>query len=123
MIESLLSIVAIGTLGFWALIAVVSIIILACIENERSTAPAFLLAGCIALYWHALRDCSINWSSWLGVLFLYSLVGAIWSVYRWHRYVNQLVNEAIRKGRNTLSSTALIAYYNKQKIVTWIASC
>ena len=123
---AILEFFALGTWGFWLLIAITSIVITALVENDRRIFPGFILASLAAAYFKDLT--LLGWQSLsLGVLG-YCLIGAIWSFYRWHRYTSFTADSFSRTYGTQLTesryadlSDCLSVAENKGCITTWIA--
>lgn len=123
MITTLFEFFALGTLGFWILISLISITFVACIENDHYTFPTILALAIGTIYWKPLMA-FVNWQSLaIGVL-VYVVVGVLWSVFRWFRYVKDLTNKYKKNPSESALSTlkyALDVSDNKSRITAWIA--
>ncbi len=128
MITTILEFFALGTFGFWALCSVLSIVFIACIENENHWFPTLASVGLAAIYWKGFVALGVTWQGLaLGAL-IYVVAGMIWSVYRWFRYVKENADYIRQTFGNTLSASKLAdlkdkvsVINNKSRITGWIA--
>ncbi len=76
---------AIGTLGFWIALFVLSVIILASAEYESFGFSGFSVLVFLSLIWRSLPD--LGAVVWLSGLAGYFLVGGIWSIFKWRNFI------------------------------------
>ena len=129
MIESIVAFFAFGTLGFWLLLTFASIVFISCIENDTYVFPNIVLVILGITYWKPLW--LLGWKPIIIGILCYTIVGVIWSVYRWYKYVKYLVKEYKDKfvtGGDTMISDIAFSSLerdvdiaqNKSRIITWI---
>ena len=99
MIESIFTFFAFGTLGFWLLLSLTSIIFISCIENDTYVFPNIVLVVLGIVYWKPLW--LLGWKPIIIGILCYTIAGIIWSVYRWYRYVKSKVEEFKRVNGET----------------------
>ena len=120
----LLEFFAIGTLGFWGLITLISIVFIACIENDKYTFPTILFLVFGLIYWKPVSSFHMDWRAIsLGVL-IYLVAGVAWSIFRWFRYVKTNVaeyNESPSESHYADLKWKIDAHHNKSRITAWIA--
>ncbi len=124
MIESILSLFIVGTIGFWVLMAAVAIIIIASIENDHFGFPALLLMVVGAIYHKELL--LLGWTPLLLFALCYLVIGIAWSAFKWYRYVKKQVRLA--KSRKSFTEAmhenlkdTLSLSNNKSRITAWLA--
>lgn len=127
MITSILEFFALGTIGFWMLCSLVSVIFIACLENDNQWLPTMVSVALVAIYWKGFVALGMTWQGVaIGVL-VYAVAGMLWSVYRWFRYVKeQAASYRQRYGvsltdsqRRELKSEISVSD-NKSRITGWI---
>lgn len=128
MITSLLEFFALGTVGFWILCSLISIIFIATIENEHYTFPTIVALLFGILYWKAFA--ALHWD-WHGIalgVFIYAVAGVVWSIFRWMRFVKGTVEDYTKRYGEELSESShsslkcdISPTHNKSLIVGWIA--
>lgn len=126
MIQTILSFFALGAIGFWLLLSVASIILIATIENEHYKFPSWMMIILGLFYWKPISD--INWRFLLLGICSYIAIGTLWSIFRWFRFVKTKVNQYQSKCGNILTKTEmcnlkseLLVNNNKERITAWIA--
>lgn len=135
MITSLLELFALGTVGFWALCVLISILFIATVENEKYWFPSLLGMSFIALYWKPLFNLVPNWHAiGIGAL-VYVLVGTVWSIFRWFRFVKGVADTYRENYADTVDGTInhlspgkladlkreIDVANNKSRITAWIS--
>lgn len=131
MIQSILALFALGTLWFWVLLAVLSIIFIASIENEKYAVPTLITLVFTAVYWKAFSALSLDWRAVAIGVGVYAFVGILWSIFRWFKFVKSAANEYRSKkagSENSLTEGQLAdlrreisVSNNKSRITAWIA--
>lgn len=126
MIESLLAALAVGTIWFWLILAIASIIIIACVENEHYPTPSIVAIILGAIYWKSIV--ALPWSVIALAIGIFAVAGAIWSTFQWFRRVNKKAASYREKYGDTLSESQMeslkreiSASENKALITGWIA--
>lgn len=126
MIESLLSAIAVGTIWFWLIAVVASIIIIACVENEHYPTPSIVAIILGAIYWKSII--ALPWSVIALAVGIFAISGAVWSTFQWFRRVNKKAAYYRQKYGDTLSpdqmdalKREISASENKALITGWIA--
>lgn len=128
MITSILEFFALGTFGFWLLCSILSVVFIACLENENQWFPTVVVLALGAIYWNPLAAIGLTWQSiGLGVL-IYAAAGVLWSIYRWFRFVKSKADEFRRKYGSSLTDSQrrdlkseISVSSNKSLITGWIA--
>lgn len=121
---AILEFFALGTLGFWLLLTVVSIAFIACVENDHYTFPTIVALILAIVYWKPISNFSISWKAFAIALVAYVVIGVVWSIFRWVRYVKEETDEYKKDPTEyTLSSLKnnLKVTNNKSRITGWIA--
>lgn len=128
MIESILALFALGTLWFWVLLAVLSIIFIAAIENEKYFVPTLITIGFAGAYWKAFSALSLDWRAVAIGVGIYALMGILWSVFRWFKFVKSAAGEYRKKADGILTQSQLSdlrreigVSNNKSRITAWVA--
>jgi hypothetical protein len=124
MIETLLTTIGIGTVWFWIITSLASIIFIASIENDHYVTPSILAIILTLIYWTPIM--ALGWKV-IGIgIGLYILVGMIWSTFRWFRYVRakveyyqKMYGTVVDKSRMDSIKDALDVSYNKARIIGW----
>lgn len=126
MIETILAALAVGTVWFYIILAIASIIFIACIENEHYETPAVVSVILAILYWKAFTAFSL--ASIALVVGGYAVAGVLWSVYRWYRFVQKTAFEFREEHGNVLDNEdkeslkyRLKVSNHKSNIIGWIA--
>jgi hypothetical protein len=128
MIETILTFFALGTLGFWILVAVASILFIASVENDHFTLPTIVLIALGIAYSKPFVELALDWRVVAMAGVGYVIIGIGWSLYRWFNHVREEAESyRIKYGsclnennRNSLKYS-ISASNNKQKIIGWIA--
>ena len=127
MITSILEFFALGTLGFWLLCTLLSIVFIACIENDNSWFPTCAVVAFAAIYWKSFAVLAIGWPVVIIAALIYVCLGVLWSLFRWTRYVKAKGEEFREKHGNNLTDMARVdlkyamsASHNKSRIISWI---
>lgn len=124
MIETLFAAFAVGTIGFWALMIVTSILFIALIENEHYALEAVILTLLAIAYWKPLT--TLDWQMVAVGIAIYMVVGAPWSAWRWKKYVKAKIKEyTLSDGTVQESNMCYIklhtkVYSNKSRIIAWM---
>ena len=128
MITSILEFFALGTFGFWLLCSLLSIVFIACLENESQWFPTVAVIAVTAIYWKPLAALGLTWQSiGLGIL-IYAAAGVAWSIYRWFRFVKFKADECRKTYGTSLTESQrsslkrdISVSENKSRITGWIA--
>ncbi len=90
MIETILTALAFGTVWFWIIAAITSVIFIASIENDHYSTPTITAIILGILYWKSIA--AIGWQT-VGIFVgVYALVGVLWSVFKWYRHCQKIAN-------------------------------
>ena len=89
MIETILTAFAFGTIWFWLLATVASIIIISCVENEHYPTPSIVAILLGIVYWKQIV--AAPWHVIALVIGVFALCGLLWSTFKWFRFVNKQV--------------------------------
>jgi hypothetical protein len=126
MIETILTSLAVGTIWFYLIIAIASVIFIACIEHDHYGTPTVLSILLAILYWKAFVTLSLPTIAI--IVGGYALAGIIWSVYRWYRHVQQVAFTYREKYGLTLTpsqksglKSEIRVSDHKSRITAWIA--
>ena len=126
MIESLLAALAVGTIWFWLIVVIASIIIIACVENEHYPTPSVVAIILGAIYWKSIV--ALPWSVIAIAVGVFAVAGAIWSTIQWFRRVQKKAANYRERFGDSLTSEQLSdlkrevsAANNKALITGWIA--
>lgn len=135
MLESILGFFAFGALGFWLLLAALSIVYTVSVEVDKHGVAIFATILAILLGWNNLGLLFHNWQLLLIGVAAYGIAGGAWSVFRWLKYCRKYVethpNEKISLiegyGDNKRTLT-LEQYYSeklkpsdhKSRLIAWI---
>jgi hypothetical protein len=126
MIETLLATLAVGTIWFWLILVLASVIIIACVEHEHYPTPSVVAILLGAIYWKALV--AAPWQVIALVVGVFALAGALWSAFQWFRRVNTKARYYREKYGSVLSESAMsqlkeetLASRHKALITGWIA--
>ena len=87
MIETLLAALAFGTFWFWLILAIASVIIIACVENEHYPTPSIVAILLAVIYWKAIV--ALPWAIIAAVIGGFAVAGAVWAVVQWFRRVQK----------------------------------
>jgi hypothetical protein len=128
MITSILEFFALGTLGFWILCSLISVIFIIALENENHWFPTCLTLAFAGIYWKALAGLALSWHAIsLGIL-VYAVIGIVWSMFRWFRYVKSTADtyrkehgDNLRASERSSLQREISATLNKSRITGWIA--
>jgi hypothetical protein len=128
MITSILEFFALGTLGFWGLCVLVSIVFVACLENDNRWFPTIITIALAGLYWKSMVAFALGWKAILLFSLVYLLAGVAWSFFRWIRYVKEQADVWRKENGNTLKEYDLAMLKrkldvsnNKGRLTGWIA--
>jgi hypothetical protein len=114
--QTILAFFELWSVGFWLLIALSGILFTVAAERESH----FLAATCAIvlglLYSKHLG--AIDYKATLAAIGIYFLLGAIWSLYRWAKYIKQVIEES--NGEIKFGDLNISAKYQKSKICSWI---
>ncbi len=126
MIESIIAALAVGTIWFWLLAIVASIIIIACVENEHYPTPSIVAILLGIIYWKAIV--SAPWQAIAIVVGAFALLGAGWSTFQWFRRVQKKAAKYREQYGDTLTESQIrelkeevSASRHKALITGWIA--
>jgi hypothetical protein len=126
MIESLLAALAVGTIWFWLLVIVASVIIIACVENEHYPTPSIVAILLAVIYWKAIV--SVPWAHIAIVVGIFALLGALWSTFQWFRRVQKKAAKYREQYGDSLTESQIAslkeevsASRHKALITGWIA--
>jgi hypothetical protein len=128
MITSILEFFALGTFGFWLLCSLLSIVFIACIENENHWLPTVASIALAAIYWKGFVALGMTWQGVaIGVL-VYAVAGMVWSIYRWYRFVKEQAEDYRKRYGTSLTDSQrrdlksdISVSSNKALITGWIA--
>ncbi len=126
MIESLLAALALGTIWFWIVLVIASVIIIACVENEHYPTPSVIAILLGIIYWKAIV--AAPWQAIALVVGAFALIGAGWSTFQWFRRVQKKATKYRDDYGETLTEAQLkdlkeevSASRHKALITGWIA--
>ena len=126
MIETLLTALAVGTIWFWLIVVLASVIIIACVEHEHYPTPSVVAILLGAIYWKALV--ALPWSVIGIAIGAFALAGACWSTFQWFRRVNTKARYYHEKYGDSLTDMQMhelkedvSASRHKALITGWIA--
>lgn len=126
MIESLLAALAVGTIWFWLIVVVASIIIIACVEHEHYPTPSIVAIILGVIYWKAIV--ALPWAVIGIAVGVFAIAGAIWSTFQWFRRVQKKAAHYRERFGDSLTSEQLSdlkrevsASEHKALITGWIA--
>lgn len=126
MIESLLAALAVGTIWFWIICVISSIIFIACIEHDHYSTPTVLAIILGIIYWKAIA--AFGLPAIALTIAIYAVVGMLWFLFRWFRHVNKEVvkyhekygKELTQSQTSDLKNDVSVSQ-NKSRIMGWIA--
>jgi hypothetical protein len=128
MITSILEFFALGTFGFWVLCSLLSIVFIACIENENHWFPTCVLIALGAIYWKGLVALGLSWQGIAIGVVVYAAAGMVWSIYRWYRFVKEKAEDFRKRYGTSLTDSQrrdlkseISVSSNKALITGWIA--
>ena len=128
MITSIIEFFALGAIGFWILSALISIIFIACIENDTYWFPTITTAAFLAVYWKGFASFNLTWQIIVGGVLSYVVLGVVWSLYRWLQYVRNIAAKFRKQYGTVLTESQLYdlerkvsVSSNKSLITGWIA--
>jgi hypothetical protein len=114
MLATLLALFILGSWGFWILLAIASVIIIACINGDsgpKATVTFLIAAGLIALSNHfGWRDFLANWQAFAICAGLYVTLGTGWGLIKWFSFVHKIrrkFDDALPKILKPYSVTSL----------------
>lgn len=84
MFESLLTIFAVGSVAFWIIVILTSIVFIASIENNHYFIPTAIIILCLGLYWGSIS--ALSWNVILCWGIGYIIIGMLWSIFRWYKF-------------------------------------
>jgi len=126
MIESILTAFAFGTIWFWVLTFLVSIIFIASIDNDHYATPTSTAIVVGLLFWKPIM--ALSWQAIAISFAVYVLAGILWSLFKWYRFVQKKAAYYHEKCGTTLTSTQLTSFKdsvsvlgNKARLTGWIA--
>jgi len=130
--EALLSLFAVGAIGFWILIGLSLVIFTSAVENETFKFSIVWAALLLFLYYTPIVQV-ITLKALLLIGIVYLIVGTAWSIFKWMKFVhnrdanyrryidkNKYTPDEIVSRRSYLESD-LSPERNKSKIIGWIA--
>lgn len=126
MIESLLAALAIGTVWFWVIAVIASVLIIACVEHEHYPTPSIVAILLAIIYWKPIT--AAPWQTIGIVVGGFVLAGILWSVFNWFRFVQKKTNYYREKYGDTLTAEqmsdlkeSIKVSSHKAQITGWIA--
>ena len=126
MIETITAALAVGTFWFWSILALASVLIIACTENEHYPTPTIIAILLGVVYWKDIV--AAPWQTIAIVVGVFALGGVIWSAFKWFRYVQKVVNRYTEENGKVLTESQMgrlemeiSPYRNKARITGWIA--
>jgi len=126
MIESILAAIAVGTIWFWIITIIASVIIISCVENEHYPTPSVIAIILGLIYWKSIV--ALPWSVIALAVGIYAAAGAGWSILQWFRRVQKRVRYYSEKYGDSLDETRMeqlkmdvSASEHKAIITGWIA--
>lgn len=119
MIAEILSFFAIWELGFWLLVLFASIIFT--VASEKNILSLGVITTIIvAVIYHAPLAAILASPALLCIGFIgWIVIGLVWSMWRWHKHVKKVVEEA-RNNKHNDPRYALALSRNKSRITNWI---
>lgn len=128
MFTAILEFFALGTLGFWLLCSLISVIFIVALENENHWFPTCLTLAFGAVYWKALTTLALSWHALALGLLVYAVIGIVWSMFRWFRFVKAKADYFREQHGSSLTDSQrqdlareIRASHNKSRITGWIA--
>ena len=125
-IQALLTTLAVGTIWFWLLIAIASIIIIACVENEHYPVPSIVAILLGIIYWKTIV--AVPWTILALVVGGFAICGAVWAVIQWFRrvqrkvaYFNEMYGVVLTESQMRDLKAEISPTENKALITGWIA--
>lgn len=126
MIETITAALAVGTFWFWALILIVSAIIIGCVENEHYPLPTISLLVFGGLYWKYIV--AAPWQALAIIIGVFAVCGIAWSVFKWNQRVNRIVSKyketygtSLNQSNMARLKTEISVANNKAVLTGWIA--
>lgn len=126
MIETITAALAVGTFWFWALILIVSAIIIGCVENEHYPLPTISLLVFGGLYWKYIV--AAPWQTLAIIIGVFAICGIAWSVFKWNQRVNRIVSKyketygtSLNQSNMVRLKTEISVANNKAVLTGWIA--
>lgn len=126
MIETIISAFAFGTIWFWLLVTITSIVVIASIENEHYFTPSALVLLLGIMSWKSFTN--MSWQAIATTIVGYLIIGIVWSLYKWHRHVTSVIAYNIKDSGSWQKATERYAVkhtiepaHNKGKLIGWIA--
>ena len=126
MIEALITALAFGTVWFWIVALVASIIIIACVENMHYPTPSIVAILLGAIYWKSIV--ALPWHTLLIAVLAYVLAGIAWSTFNWYRFCSKKVLYYREKCGDGLTASQmkdlkddLLVSQHKAMLTGWIA--
>lgn len=123
-----------GSFWFWFLSSIIFVLMIILAENETGFWPTVLMIGTIVLMHFANNGIIFSWIntnpwSFLIYVFLYFLIGVVWSFIKWYFYLankRDEIKEDIKNNSNidyhlTRFDSTLDATYNKRNIIRWMS--
>jgi hypothetical protein len=122
MIETIIAAFAFGTIWFWLLALIASIVFIASIENDVYAPPIITAIFVGALCWKSIA--ALSWQTIIIFIIAYAIAGILWSLFKWYRYVNKIAasykNPIYNNSYETLKSRISVSD-NKSRLIGWIA--
>ena len=126
MIETLLTALAFGTIWFWVIAFVASVIIIASVENQHYPTPSIVAILLGIVYWKPIM--AAPWQIIGIVAGGFVLMGLLWSVFNWHRFCSRKASYYRGQYGDTLSTDImgrlkgeLSVSHHKAMLTGWIA--
>lgn len=131
MIETLSSFFAVGAIGFFIYIALLSVIFTMCVEQDEgyTIATFFAIIGVI-IYHKSFVGLIHHWEVGAIIILAYGVLGAMNSLFRWSRfckkYVEKMPFTAVEKectvadNRLTWIKAELAPSRHKSRLISWI---
>jgi hypothetical protein len=123
--ESIFAFFAFGTIGFYILAVVASIVLITLLENECYKLPFFITGVLALVYWKTIA--AFSWSGIGLFLIIYVAIGAVWSLYRWFRRVRIIAQDyekwysrSLTEGQMREIQRETDPSRHKSLITTWI---
>jgi len=121
--QEILALFIVGSWLFWTLLVLFSIAAIVSLENDRYGFLTFITVLFVVIF--AFKTPLPSWQNLLMYGAGYLVAGALWSLYRWWRYVREVVQKARDNKENHYSDlpspSELSVSNNKDRIIAWIA--
>ncbi len=122
MIESFLTSFAVGSIGFWILAVIASIVFTICVELDKLGSAIFATCVLGFIYFKSLHVLFASPTTFAICCVVWVVIGVFWSCWRWLKYVRETISNKTIKDSDDKRyvENDLDLYKHKSRIIGWI---